>query len=170
MNNAKLASSQPFNYKWAILAIVGLIWCCPLILFAFLIWLGPSDRVVIDPAPFYNARVTDMRPCLGLNTDTGQPIDAMEPFSMSDKQMQVCAHLEVEYIGPTGYSVPLHFTWRYRGEAVSWSLSRMYAPGYITDSFKPNLGEYISPGEYQVEVYNGRSLLASTQIMVVSGQ
>jgi hypothetical protein len=103
-----------------------------------------------------------------VDTKTGLPVDTIEPFNVVDERLEVCAHLEVDYIGLRGYSVPLGFTWLYEDETVQWSNTRMYAPGYITDSFNLKPGEHLRSGVYQVEIHHGRSVLASTQVLVIS--
>jgi hypothetical protein len=130
-------------------------------------WASLSGRMVVDLYPFYRAQVTDMRPCHGLDPKTEQPTDMTEPFSTRDDHLEVCGHLQVSYFGSGGFPVPLSFLWRYEEETVYLSDTRMYSPGYITDLWKPESGQQLRPGTYQVEVYNGRSLLASGRIIVV---
>lgn len=138
----------------------GVIFLCLLLTYRAL-----TGHATYDLYPFYRIRVTEAQPCLGLD-GVGQPVNVIEPFRTGSERLQVCARLEVEYIGLKGYDVPLHFLWCYEGEPEYLSESHMYSPGYITASLKPKPGGRLQPGVYQVEIRNGRSMYASTEILV----
>ncbi len=154
------------KYGMTIVVLVGLIICCCLPL----TYLSLTGHVTYDLYPFYQAHVTDMRPCLGLDAETNLPIEAKESFTTASEHLNVCARLEVNYIGSWKFPVPLSFLWRYEGEAKYPSETRMYSAGYITDSLELSPREHFQPGAYQVEIYNGRAMLASKELTVVSGR
>jgi len=54
------------------------------------------------------------------------------------KQLEVCASLEIDYIGKGGYPVPLYFLWRYEGNPIYASETQMYSPGYIVVHYNPD--------------------------------
>jgi hypothetical protein len=151
------------KYGGTLLVLAGLIvFCC-----LPLAWLSLYGEVAVDLYPFYEAHVTNIQPCNGLDAKTGLPVEAKESFHSSDERLDVCAHLAVDYVGPKGYPVPLHFLWRYEGKAIYVSSTRMYSPGYITGSLKRDLAEPFRPGIYRVEIRARRSEYGATELSVV---
>jgi hypothetical protein len=136
----------------------------------FIIYLGRTGKVTYDFFPFYQARISEMQPCHGLNTETGQPILIQEPVTATSESLIVCARLDTSYIWKGKSPIPLSFLWRHEGKVEYSGYDEMYWPGYITDSLKSEPDKKFQPGLYRVEVYNGRTMLACTEFQVVSGQ
>ena len=131
-------------------------------------YLISSGNAALVLLPFYRVRVAETKLCRGLDAQTGLPIDVQKPYSTTDKQLEVCASLEIDYIGKGGYPVPLYFLWRYEGNPIYASETQMYSPGYIVGSLQPRSGEHFQPGTYQVEIRSGRSMYASIEFSVVA--
>jgi hypothetical protein len=162
--NQPLRSLRDSKYKLTVLILVGLMlcFCLPII------YLSLTGHAAYDLSPFYQAQVPDLRPCLGLDAATGQPIEIKEPFNVASTRLEVCARLEVDYIGGWRFQVPLYFLWRYEGKPLYASETRMYSPGYVTTSLEPDQDKPFSPGTYQVEVRARRTMYATTDLLVVS--
>lgn len=151
------------KHKVTLLVLGGLIvFCC-----LPLAWISLYGEVAVDLYPFYEAHVTDVQPCHGLDATTGLPVGIKESFHSSDEHLDVCARLAVDYVGPKGYSVPLYFLWRYEGKAMYASSTRMYSPGYITGSLKRDPAVPFRPGSYRVEIRARRSELGAAELSVV---
>lgn len=153
---------QDSKYRVTILVLTGLLFLCGLPL----AWMGLSEGVLVDLHPFYQARVTDMLPCRGLDSKTGLPVNVEGPLLATDERLEVCAWLNVDYVGLRGYPVPLYFWWRYENKLEYSNRGHMYSPGYIADAYGSEPGQHLPAGVYRVEIWSGRSLLASTELSV----
>ena len=151
------------KYGVTLLVLAGLtVFCC-----LPLVWITLHGQLIVDPYPLYQVHITDVQPCYGLDTQTGLPVKATEPFHSSDERLDVCAHLAVDYIGLKGYPVRLYFLWRYEGEVIYASRSHQYSPGYITGSLKRDPAKPFRPGLYRVEIRARRSEYGATELSVV---
>jgi hypothetical protein len=105
----------------------------------------------------YNASITGLATCSGLDTVSRSPIPVTHPITVEAKEITVCGHLEG--IGP----IPLEVVWEYNGEALA-NKGDYYQPGYMEVQLMSSKG--FKAGKYSVSVYEGRSKLASTEFAV----
>lgn len=150
------------KYKLTVLVLLGLVAFCGLPF----VYANMTGDVLVDLWPLYQSHVKDLGQCNGLDAETGRPLPLQGPLQAANGQLRVCAMLEVDYFGKGGYPVVLDFLWRYGGETVHDNWGQMYRPGYIVDSWELEPRKSFLPGQYRVDVYHGRALLASTEFTV----
>ena len=112
---------------------------------------------------FYDAKVTEIFICDGLDPVTGLPTPPTNAFRSDTKQRFVCGYLQ------TSSPVRLDLLLFYEDKPVEWfALNQKYRQGYFFEPLPHDKGHELQSGIYRVDVYRARHKLASTEFVVTA--
>lgn len=105
------------------------------------------------------AQFTEFFVCTGPEPGTDLPQNPLDDVSPSIKTLYACGHLEANS------RIPLNFLFYYQNKAVRWfGPEEYYQAGYVYKEVPQAWRQ--EPGDYRIEVWLARRLLASTEFFV----
>src|SRR5690606_32519536 len=114
---------------------------------------------------FYDAKVTQLFICSGLDPTTGHPTQSLTSFPVDTSQLYACGYLE------TSSPVPLGFLLFFENQYVrTFVADRKFDQGYFVESLCLDKNESLKPGLYRVDIYLHRIKLGSTEFVVTAGE